>query len=678
MKSKQSTWRRLILALLFAVSALVLFGRAVRPPSVAMSFQGRQVVEDLPKNVPLKVKLKAEKEPKFKDMSNPDWLGDFELEVTNTSDRPIYFLEFWLMLPEIRTPDNNPIAFSLRYGRGDFVIQETLRNDTDVPIKPGETYAFIIPVEQTRGWHQFKSKGSVPDPDKVKIQFIQLSFGDGTGFKSGGSVYPPKRAGSSVSSCREGPDEIQKAFARNPRTAFPALREQLLVRKPVLNVPANFLVKSSYIRPEPAAPSDINCPGTDCIFAKNATYICVCKNDARTFQVVGSSDTQAECSHYVPASVFCDAFGVWCTQFNLIPCASPTPDPNAQPTCDPNTKKNDLNCYCDTIPVTVGGNPQWACFCYLPTDYGTFLPGRPADYIEFPGTRGYAGCPANMINYNATDCCACSLVTTCPDGSRPNKDTCECPTPTPTPPTNPSDCILVGWSWNYSNYTCNPSPVECPGLCTDPQYSYNAQDWCLYRTGCPDGFTADGNGCCRISESPILIDVAGNGFELTDKVNGVSFDFRGTGTPQQLSWTARGSDDSWLVLDRNGNGVIDNGGELFGNKTPQPPTLDPNGFIALAEYDKANNGGNGDGIIDAHDSAYFVLRLWRDTNHDGVSQPSELRTLSSAGVASISLDYQLSKKTDQFGNQFRYRAKVDDAKHKKVGRWAWDVFLVSQ
>ena len=204
MKSKQSTWRRFILALLFAVSALVLFGRGVRSPSVAMSFQGRQVVEDLPKNVPLNVKLKAEKEPKFKDMSNPDWLGDFELEVTNTSDRPIYFLEFWLMLPETRTPDNNPIAFSLRYGRGDFVIQETLRNDTDVPIKPGETYAFIIPVEQTRGWRQFKSKGSVPDPDKVKIQFIQLSFGDGTGFKSGGSVYPTKRAGSSVSSCREG------------------------------------------------------------------------------------------------------------------------------------------------------------------------------------------------------------------------------------------------------------------------------------------------------------------------------------------------------------------------------------------------------------------------------------------------------------------------------------------
>jgi len=441
------------------------------------------------------------------------------------------------------------------------------------------------------------------------------------------------------------------------------------------------LTPSSYIEPrepEPPTPSDINCPGTDCSYTKFATYICVCFNEAETFQVVGSADPEGACQLSYRNDFLCGGLGVYCVQWELVPCGSPTPTPSSspspEPTCDSNERPNSTNCYCLQLPQPMGG--VWNCGCLLPSESGAYE-GKHANYVLYPGTQGVAGCPSNMINYNGSDCCAC-VFATCLDGSRPNSQTCECPTPTPTPPTNPSDCILIGWSWNYSNYTCNPFPVECPGLCTDPQYSYNAQDWCLYRTGCPDGFTADGSGCCRVSDSPILIDVAGNGFELTDKVNGVSFDFRGTGTPQQLSWTARGSDDSWLVLDRNGNGVIDNGGELFGNKTPQPPTLDPNGFIALAEYDKANNGGNGDGIIDAHDSAYFVLRLWRDTNHDGVSQPSELRTLSSAGVASISLDYQLSKKTDQFGNQFRYRARVDDAKHKKVGRWAWDVFLVSQ
>jgi len=192
--------------------------------------------------------------------------------------------------------------------------------------------------------------------------------------------------------------------------------------------------------------------------------------------------------------------------------------------------------------------------------------------------------------------------------------------------------------------------------------------------------TCDQGQCTEGQPSPILIDLEGNGYHLTGLAGGVHFDLDADGQAEATSWTQNGG-DAFLCLDRNGNGVIESGKELFGNFTPlSNGNTAHNGYEALAEYDQPALGGNGNGWIDADDAIWPFLRLWADDNHDGISQSHELSTLDAAGIVRIDTHYFTSRHRDQYGNLFRYRGRcvIRTKKGAEHEHMTYDVFFVTQ
>jgi hypothetical protein len=164
-----------------------------------------------------------------------------------------------------------------------------------------------------------------------------------------------------------------------------------------------------------------------------------------------------------------------------------------------------------------------------------------------------------------------------------------------------------------------------------------------FLTGNPDPLVKD---IKYVMVDPLVLDLDGDGLEITPLTRGVQFDGNGDTIRTNTSWVQ--ADDGLLVLDRNGNGVIDSGRELFGDETLLADgTKAAHGFAALSELDVGGaagaTGGAGDGLFDAKDAQYTNVRIWRDLNQDGISQAGEMQTLAEAGIASVKLS---STKTD--------------------------------
>jgi hypothetical protein len=159
---------------------------------------------------------------------------------------------------------------------------------------------------------------------------------------------------------------------------------------------------------------------------------------------------------------------------------------------------------------------------------------------------------------------------------------------------------------------------------------------------------------------PIGLDLQANGLKLTGPVPAVQFDLDADGTPDHTSWTRKETKDGWLVLDRDQNGRIDDGRELFGNATPLllSTSLARHGYEVLEEFDRTVLGGNEDGVIDHHDGIFEHLQVWLDKNRDAVTQDGELVPLSELGVVAISLSYFHDEREDQWGNVFQWWSPI--------------------
>ncbi len=169
---------------------------------------------------------------------------------------------------------------------------------------------------------------------------------------------------------------------------------------------------------------------------------------------------------------------------------------------------------------------------------------------------------------------------------------------------------------------------------------------------------------CVMQNCPIVIDTASDGYRLTSVEDGVLFDLDADGAPERVAWTRAGSDDAFLAMDRNGNGRIDDGSELFGNHTRVylngSDVTAANGFEVLTFFESlANNVTRPpDGLVDVQDAVFSRLLLWRDANHNGISEPDELARLSDNGIVAIGTDYKTIGKSDRFGNEFRQMGRI--------------------
>jgi hypothetical protein len=180
--------------ILITVATIFLFSKTALVQSAPQATE-RSIENKVPAHVPLEVKIKPDKESKIKDPNNKNWFRDLEIQITNTSDKPIYYFNLFVEMPDVKSETGSTMTFPIFYGRSDLVDFNVKPVPEDVPLLPKQTYTFVLSEKKAIAWEAWLKVHKKNDSTTLQITFNHLSFGDGTGFTSSLAIpYPVKQS----------------------------------------------------------------------------------------------------------------------------------------------------------------------------------------------------------------------------------------------------------------------------------------------------------------------------------------------------------------------------------------------------------------------------------------------------------------------------------------------------
>ncbi len=249
------------------VIGLVLFAFAAalglaKFTSVQSAQARRSIDSKVPAHVPLEIKIKPAKVEKIKDPNNKNWFRDLEIEIINTSERPIYYFNLFVEMKDVTNDTGATLMLPIIFGRAELVDLNVKPLPEDIPLLRNHTYTYVVSDNKGKAWEAWLKRNKKNDAMVLEITFNHLNFGDGTGLTSSSAIpIPVKQSPEDLARCLgKSPPAVADNWSKKPEI-FSSLYASNL--KPAASVPVNFSPADAIVRAVPAAP-DICCPGTGC------------------------------------------------------------------------------------------------------------------------------------------------------------------------------------------------------------------------------------------------------------------------------------------------------------------------------------------------------------------------------------------------------------------------------